>query len=107
MINGPKFFDRPAKNNLIIYDSIQKVATGQGDGCITGCLMDYNKMIAIDLSKQQAVDDDPKAIQKINFTENLPREQGAKLFFFIEEAKETRFFKRYCKSILNLFFALI
>ena len=113
MINGQNFFDRPAKNNLIIYDSIQKIATGQGDGCITGCLMDYNhfknnhKMIAIDLSKQQAVDDDPKAIQKINFTENLPREQGATLFFFIEEAKETRFFKRYCKSILNLFFALI
>ena len=28
-------------------------------------------MIAIDLSKQQALDTDPKAIQQINFTGNL------------------------------------
>ena len=44
---------------------------------MTSCLLDYNyfkkyyKMIAIDLTKQQALDADPKAIQKINFTENL------------------------------------
>ena len=31
----------------------------------------YYKMIAIDLSKQQALDVDPKAIQQINFTGNL------------------------------------
>ena len=30
-------------------------------------------MIAIDLSKQQELDADPKAIQQINFTENLDR----------------------------------
>ena len=30
-------------------------------------------MIAIDLSKQKAVDADPKAIQKIYFTANLGR----------------------------------
>ena len=47
-------------------------------------------MIAIDLSKQQAVDADPKAIQQINFTGNLAREVNANttLFFIIEEAKE-------------------
>ena len=28
-------------------------------------------MIAVDLSKQQALDTDPKAIQQINFTGNL------------------------------------
>ena len=44
-------------------------------------------MIAIDLSKQQALDADPKAIQQINFTENL--EQQATIFSIIEEAKET------------------
>ena len=38
---------------------------------------------------QKALDDDPKAIQKITFTENLTREQRAKMFFIIEEAKET------------------
>ena len=35
-------------------------------------------MIAIDLSKQQALDADPKAIQQINFTGNLDRVEGAK-----------------------------
>ena len=44
-------------------------------------------MIAIDLSKQQALDADPKAIQQIDFTGNL--EQQTTTFFIIEEAKET------------------
>ena len=39
-------------------------------------------MIAIDLSKQQVLDADPKAIQKINFTTNLDR-AGDKTFYFI------------------------
>ena len=43
-------------------------------------------MITIDLSKQQALDADPKGIQQINFTGNL--EQQATIFFIIEEAKE-------------------
>ena len=49
----------------------------QGDDYETGCLLDYNyvkdyyKTIAVDLSEQQALDADRKAIQKINFTENL------------------------------------
>ena len=30
-------------------------------------------MIAVDLSKQQALDADPKAIQQINFTANIDR----------------------------------
>ena len=44
-------------------------------------------MIAIDLSKPQALDADPKAIQKINFTGNL--ENQSTVFFITEEAKET------------------
>ena len=46
-------------------------------------------MIAIDLSKQQAVDADPKAMQKINFTGNLTEEGNTNtmVFFIIEEAK--------------------
>ena len=77
VIDGRKFFDQPVKNNLITYDNIRKIATGQGDDYTTGCPLDYNyfdnyyKMIAIDLSKQQPLDADPKAIQQINFTANL------------------------------------
>ena len=46
-------------------------------------------MIAIDLSKQQALDADPRAIQQINFMANLERAEGATMFFIIEKAKET------------------
>ena len=46
-------------------------------------------MIMIDLSKQQALDADPKAVQEINFTGNLERDDGAIMFYIIEKAKET------------------
>ena len=89
------FFDQPVKNNEVTYEDIGKNATGQGDDYTTGCLLDYiyfkkyYKMIAVDLSKQQALDADPKAIQQINFTANLDRAGNTTMFFIIEEAKET------------------
>ena len=46
-------------------------------------------MIAIYLSKQQALDADPKAIQQINFTGNLAQDGNTTIFFITEEAKET------------------
>ena len=46
-------------------------------------------MIAIDLSKQQALDANPRAIQQINFTANVNRARNTTMFFIIEEAKET------------------
>ena len=46
-------------------------------------------MIAIDLSKQQALDADPRAIQQINFNANLDRAANRTMLFIIEEAKET------------------
>ena len=48
-------------------------------------------MIAIYLSKQQALDADPKAIQQINFTANLDRAGNTRFYFILEEAKETGF----------------
>ena len=48
-------------------------------------------MIAIDLSKQQALDNDPRAIQQINFTANLDRAGNTRFYFILEEAKETVF----------------
>ena len=61
----------------------------------SGCLLHYHylrknyKMIAIDLNKQQASDADPKTIQKIKFTANLDRARDTRMFFILEEAKET------------------
>ena len=62
MINGENFFDQPIKNNKLTYETIRKITTGKGDDYTTGCLLDYSyfkdsyKMIAVDLSKQQALD---------------------------------------------------
>ena len=46
-------------------------------------------MIAIDLSKQQALDADSKAIQQSNFTANWDRAGNTRIYFILEEAKET------------------
>ena len=102
MIDEQNFFHQPVRNNLRIYDNIQKMTTGQGNDYATGCLLDYSyfnkhyKMIAIDLKKQQALNVDPKAIQQINFTGNLGHENNdgqnvndnTAMFFIIQEAKE-------------------
>ena len=95
MVNGENFFDQPIKNNKVTYDNIRKIATGQGDDYTTGCLLDYPyfadtyKVIAVDLSKQHALDADPRAIQQINFTANLDRAGNTRVYFILEEAKET------------------
>ena len=58
-------------------------------------------MIAIDLSKQQALDSDPKSIQQINFASNLDREGNTRIYFILEEAKENIFAFCNCKSFMN------
>ena len=46
-------------------------------------------MIAIDFNKQLALDVDARAMQQINFTANLDRAGNTRIFFILEEAKET------------------
>ena len=95
MINGENLFDQPIKNNKITYENIRKITTGQGDDYTSCCLLDYPyfkesyEMIAVDLSKQQALDADPRAIQQINFTANLDRAGNKRIYFILEDAKET------------------
>ena len=61
-------------------------------------------MIAIDLSKQQVLDPDPRAIKQIDSTGNLDCAGNTTVFYIIEEEKETfwGFFTRNCKSIVNV-----
>ena len=73
-IDGINFYDQSINDLIKQYDEIRKISTGQGDDYTTGCLLDfayfeknYTLMVA-DLSKQKALDADPKAIQQINFT---------------------------------------
>ena len=65
------------QNDIRTCENIQKIATGQGDDCTTGSLMDHpyftekDKLIVIYVRKKQALDEDPKALQQTNFTGNL------------------------------------
>ena len=96
MIYGQNYFDQLVKNDLRTYDNIRQITTSQGDDYTTGCLLDYPffkkyyKMIAIDLSKQQALHADSKAIQQISFARNLARDAGenTRMFFIIKESKK-------------------
>ena len=49
---------------------------------------DTNKMIALDISKQQVLDADPRAIQEINFTANLDRADNTRIFSFLKKQKK-------------------
>ena len=57
-------------------------------------------MIAVHLSKQQALDADPRAIQQINFRANLDRTGNTTVFFNIEVTKETAF--NFSKGTINV-----
>ena len=69
------------------------MSTGQGDD-YTGCLLDYVyfkddfRLITADLSKQKALDADPKAIQQIIFTGQVD-DEALTVFYILEKSKET------------------
>ena len=73
-IDGRNFYDQPINDLIKQYDEVRKVSTGQGDDYTTGCLLDFAyfeknyRLIAVDLSKQKALDADSRAIQEITFT---------------------------------------
>ena len=111
MIDRKTLFNKPIKNNTTTYENIRKITTGHRDGFTAVCLLDYAyfrdiyKMIAVDLSKQQALDSDRKAIQQINFAANLDRAGNTRIFFLLEKSKRNHFglFIGNCKSIGNVF----
>ena len=73
------------------------MSTGYGDDYATGCLLDYAyfkdnyRLIAVDLSKQKALDADPRVIQQIVFQGVLEEAAGTKirLYTILEKSKET------------------
>ena len=114
MTDGRNFFDQPINSMTKTYENIRKITTGQGDDYTIGCLLDYSyfnenyKMIATDLSKQQALDAHLRAIQQINFTANLDRDDSAAVLFIIELAKETVFeFSPRTVSFMNTKYSII
>ena len=95
MTDGRNIFDQPINSITKTYKNIRKITTGQGDDYTTGCLLDYTyvkkyyKMTGIDLSKQETLHAESRAIQQINVTANLDINGNTTVFFIIEEAKET------------------
>ena len=78
-------------------------------------MLQVKEMTIVDLSKQQTLDADPRAIQQINFTANLDRAGNTRVYFILEEAKKTildfsqgtvkvgqTYYRIYYKIIFNL-----
>ena len=97
MIDGRNFYDQPINDITKQYDEVRKVSTGCGDDYTTGCVLDYAyfkdnyRLIAVDLSKQKALDADLRAIQQIVFQEVVGGNAGTKirLYTILEQSKET------------------
>ena len=90
IIDGQKLFNQSVRTKNKLF----KIISVQGNDYRTCCLLFYPyfnehyKMIAIDLSKKQALNADPKVMQLVNFTGNLDRAGNTTVFSIIEEAKE-------------------
>ena len=74
IVDGSKFFGQPI-NSMKNYPYFKE---------------NY-KMIAVDLSRQNELDADARAIQQIHFTANSDRAGNTTIFVIIEEAKEIVF----------------
>ena len=104
MIDGRNIYDQPINDLIKQYDEVRKVSTGQGDNYTTSCFLDYAcfkdnyKLIAVDLSKQKALDADPRAIQQIVFQGVVGSENNTKmrLYTILEKSKETVL--EFCKG---------
>ena len=106
LIDGRNFYDQPINDIIKQYDEVRKVSTGYGDDYTTGCLLDYAyfkdnyRLIAVDLSKQKALDADPRAIQQIVFQGVVGGDNiKIRLYTILEQSKETmpKFFKGTAK----------
>ena len=108
MIDGRNVFDKPINSMNKTHENIRRIATGKRDDYTTGFLLDYPyfkenyKMIAIDLSKQNELDADPRAIQQTNFTANLELEIQQYSLLLKKQKKCFRIFIGHRKSFVNI-----
>ena len=91
IIDKLEFFDLPMKTEEEAYEKIIDIS--RNNEYTTGNLLDYDyfrkhyKLIAIDLSKQQALQENKGLIQQINFIGKL--EEAANVFIIIEKKENT------------------
>ena len=87
IIDKLAIFDLPIKNEEEPYEKIIDIS--KNDEYTTSNLLDYDyfkkyyKLIAIDLSKQQVLQENEDLIQKINFIVKI--EETANVFIIIEK----------------------
>ena len=92
-IDGRNFYDQAINDSIKQYNEVRKISTGQGDDYTTGCLLDFAyfeknyRLIAVDLSKQKALDADSRAIQQIIFTGKTSAD--VVIYYILEKSKET------------------
>ena len=79
IINRKNFYDQAIDSDTKRQEQTRKIANGQGEEYITGCLSDYDyiknhyRLIVVDLSRQKELDGDPKAVQSIEFAGQLKK----------------------------------
>ena len=104
LIDRRNFHDQPIDELIKQYDKVRKVSTGKGDDCNTGCLLDYAyfkdnyRIIAVDLSKQKALDADQQIVfQVVGGAHNTK----IRLYTILEKSKETvlKFYKGTAKVL--------
>ena len=97
-IYGRNFYDQAINDSIKQYNEVRKISTGQGDDYTTGCLLDFAyfkknyRLIAVDLSKQKALDADSRAIQQIIFTGKIKAAANNTrviIYYILEQSKET------------------
>ena len=94
-IDEKNFYDQPINDSIKQYDEIRKTSTGQGDDYTTGCLLDFAyflknyRLNAADLSKQKALDADPRAIQQTIFIGTAADNTKVRIYYILEKSKET------------------
>ena len=77
IVNGKGFYNQPINSDIKRYKEIRKLTTGQSEDHTTRCLLGYEyikihyRLIAVDLSRQKDLGDGLKAIQQIEFIEQL------------------------------------
>ena len=88
-----KFLWSAINNSIKQYNEVRKISTAQGDDYTTGCLLDFTyfeknyKLIAADLSKQKALNADPRTIQQIIFTGKA--NENIVVYYILKQSKET------------------
>ena len=102
IIDGRNFYDNPIESDIEKYRELKKVMIGKGEDYTTGSLLDYNyfkkhyKLVAVVLSKQKELDEDPRAIRQIELKYMLGT--NSTIYWVLKKSKQNfiRILQRNC-----------